>query len=517
MARNKKQTTNLNDFDTIKFEKKDTKYKEEGTLNLNDKIKELEDKILSQSIIINSLLLQIKDLSNKKHTVKSFDDINDLFIPTKSDKEIKLENLELKKKSTNIVKENMESKDKIIHFNENLSDDLPNVKKVKKEEVKSGYRAKRTGEKATAEDIKKSTENINEIVEEFDDKENKKFADLGIENLHKEIIDIFTKTKQKTDFKDNFTIQQFVEYSSMAFEFKLDNRKRHTIKNPMKLYVNQFQDKILTYLISNINSLSLREVCTTLFYINCEIDEKYKMVLAMDIILRLKERSKMLYMLSALFNNVFSDGNNDLSTAIMSIASHQHSIEMDLYQENEEIKKFLEIIKINFNLFKGSRGLFKMLDDLILCNFSNKTHASDKLEDKEKGLLNVINYDKTCIFYEYDVKAWVVRLICHILDWDFTYNKVILEKLNIKENAYHTLLAIYLGIDAYYKFTMEDSSVKSLFTEFMYIMNDASEVSQLLYAFLKEIDEEKAEEYLCFYRTTLGFEKVFKLNKLKLF
>ena len=285
----------------------------------------------------------------------------------------------------------------------------------------------------------------------------------------------------------------------------------------MKLYVNQFQDKILTYLISNINVLSLREVCTTLFYINCEIEEKYKMVLAMDIILMLKERSKMLYILSALFKNVFSEGNDELSAAIMSIASHQYLIEMDLYQENEEIKKFLEIIKTNFNLFKGAEGLFKMLDNLILCDFSKKTLAFYNLDNKDKCLINVINYDKTCIFYEYDIKAWVVRLICHILDWDFTYNKVILEKLNIKENTYHTLIAIYLSIDAYYKFTIQDSSVKSLFTEFFYKMNDASEVSQLLYVFLKEIDEQKAEEYLGFYRTTLGFEKVFKLNKLKLF
>ena len=452
----------------------------------NDRISELESIIYNKNVIIDSLLLQIKELSKDRKDFNAIDQFD--LTTTKQTKEVE-------KEVFNNVKQSA---------GETLPPFLPNPKKVKvdlspvkKVVVEKQNKAKRCGTKATSEELNAIlTENRENLVE------NRKFEELGISNISDEIADCFKPLKNKMEFKENFTVEMFIDYAASSFEFRLDNRKKHNVKNPMKMYIMVNLDKIIYFIVKNVNNLPLNKVCGTLFYINNEIEQKHKLIIAIDLLLNVIERSKLLFMISALFNNIFNDqiGNDDIFRTICSILHKQYDLEMELYKDNEEIVKYLLTIKTNFSIFTGSVDLFDLLDEFLDINV-------------ESG---IIDYNRSKIENSFDVRAWCVRLLCHVLDWDYTYNTVIIEKLNFTTNAFHTLCGIYLGIDAFNKFK-DEKGVKALFTEFVFKMEGISENAQLLYSFLKEINEEKAEEYLEFNRLKLGFEKVFQLNKLRLF
>ena len=237
---------------------------------LLQKIAVLENQILNQNIIINSLLFQIKTSYDFKSDFKNYDMLNNMTI---SNNHIIDKNLT----ATNVSKKTK------------LSEEI---------EIEKKNKGKPIDYEIQVDDLKENKLKEYQLCENM-------FEQLGISNLGDEIVNIFSPSSNKRiEFKTNYTLQQFIDYIGNSFEFQLDIRKPHKIKNPIRGYVISNLDKIILYLMQNINILSLKNICTTLFYINNEIEQKHKLVILFDIILLLKERTKLLYIISALFNNV---------------------------------------------------------------------------------------------------------------------------------------------------------------------------------------------------------------------
>ncbi|ORD93577.1 hypothetical protein ECANGB1_1984 [Enterospora canceri] len=434
----------------------------------SQRVRELEDHIASQNVVIHSLVEQIKQLQGSKQvrTTPIYSHVDEIVDLPGISKKLKKEESKEEKMSTN------------------------SSSNTKNEEAKTPVqnKAKRKGTKAVEEEEKKPTQ----------------FEELGIQDITKELTECFREKTKRTDFKDCCPIASFIEYAATSYEFKLENRKTHTIKNPMRMYIVSNLDGILYYIMQNINKLTLNEICSTIFYINCEIEPKQKMVIALDVIMYLKERSKMVYIISALYNNVFNSkvGEETIYKTICSICSilqHQYYIETELYK-NTPVMAYLNSIKTNFGVFKASENLYDLLDELL----------------KDGPEKSVLNFDKGRINNSCEIRGWCIRAICHVLDWDYTHNTVLVEKLKYKENPYHTLIAIYLAIDAFEKFGY-DASVRTLTTELIFVMNGTSEIALLTYIFIREINTEKAEEYMEFYKSRIGLEKVYKLQKMCIF
>ncbi|KAL6121151.1 hypothetical protein NUSPORA_01973 [Nucleospora cyclopteri] len=404
--------------------------------DLEQEYKNLQEEVETQKVIIEALITQIKILTQKLNQKES--------------------NEEVKLNTNEIVKKEISVNPKIIQD--------------------------------------KSSEQ-NEIEEELSDD----FKDLEIQNLSKEICKIFKEKKPKLDFKDNFSLKQFVEWAESSFDFRLENRTPVKIKNPLRMYVVTNLDKIIKHLMDNLNIYSLNAICSTFFAINREMEEKHKLVVCLDIILVCKERTKLLYILCAIYNNVFPLETSPILQTISSIAYHQYCIDTHLYKD-KTVLQYLESIKANFGLFKQAINLFDLLEDFI-----NKK-IDDDVIDFSKGTIN-----NTILTY-----AFCTRAVCHVLDWDFTYNQVLVKKLNIAENSFHTLIAILLGINAFNCHGMI-SSVRSVFSEFVFVMKDTNEVSLLCYIFLKQIYKNKTEEYLEFFKDKIGIEKLTIMNEILLF
>lgn len=435
---------------------------------LLQKIAVLENQILNQNIIINSLLFQIKTSYDFKSDFKNYDMLNNM---TVSNNHIIDKNLT----ATNVSKKTK------------LSEEI---------EIEKKNKGKPIDYEIQVDDLKENKLKEYQLYENM-------FEQLGISNLGDEIVNIFSPSSNKRiEFKTNYTLQQFIDYIGNSFEFQLDIRKPHKIKNPIRGYVISNLDKIILYLMQNINILSLKNICTTLFYINNEIEQKHKLVILFDIILLLKERTKLLYIISALFNNVFgiNNGNVIIVKTVISIIYHQYLIEKDLYKNNAKIIKYLNDIKTNFDLFRYSENLFDLVNEFI--NIPIKKP--------------IINFKEGRIDNEFEIVGWSIRTICHMLDWDYTYNTLILTKLDYKNNPFHTLVTIYLTKDIFDSFGYENS-VQLLCNEFISVMNNDSEIAMLCYIFIKEINTKKAEEYTAFLKQMIIPEKINILNKIELY
>lgn len=464
--KNNKTEENL-DYNKDELDKKNSTSFNEKNILLQ-KIAVLENQILNQNIIINSLLFQIKTSYDFKSDFKNYDMINN--ITMSNDHTI----------SKNSVNTNISKKIK-------LNEEIEIEKKNKERQVNYGVQIN---------DFKDNMSKEQQLYENM-------FEQLGISDLSDEIVNIFSPSSNKRiEFKINYTLQQFIDYIGNSFEFQLDIRKPHKIKNPIREYVISNLDKIILYLMQNINNLPLKNICIALFYINNEIEQKHKLVILFDIILLLKERSKLLYIISALFNNVFgiNNGNVIIVKTIISIIHHQYLIEKDLYKNNIKVIKYLNDIKTNFDLFRYSEDLFNLVNEFI--NIPTKKP--------------IINFKECRIDNEFEIVGWSIRTICHMLDWDYTYNTLILTKLDYKNNPFHTLVTIYLTKDIFDSFGYENS-VQSLCNEFVSIMNNDSEIAMLCYIFIKEINTKKAEEYITLLKQIVIPEKINILNKIELY
>ncbi|KAI5168418.1 hypothetical protein PAEPH01_0110 [Pancytospora epiphaga] len=298
-----------------------------------------------------------------------------------------------------------------------------------------------------------------------------------IETLTKQIITIFQPKEKNVDFKANSSFQKFVDYAESTFEFSLMNKKIFKAKNPLKMYIESNLEKIVKYLIDNINQFNLNQICSTFFLINSAIEYKHKLVIVHDCIVEISQYSKLPYLISALFNNHELE-NDILSIAISKILYHQCYVDKDIFAD-EEVQGYLALIEHNFSLEKPTISLWEtpvsMLESVPMFNSVN-------------GAMRVSN---ECI-----MAGFTIRAICHYLDWEYTYNTFIVETLGprLKEKgvAVHAYYLGILAIDAYKAFGKHES-VELVFQELLSIMGNDSDLSVICFLITKQFYEAEAE------------------------
>lgn len=300
------------------------------------------------------------------------------------------------------------------------------------------------------------------------------------QNMVKEIKNIFMYKQKTAEFKMNFTFKKFIEYAESYYEFLLTNKKISKLKNPFKLYIDSNLEKIIKCLIENINNFNLNQICSSIFMINSAIEYNHKLVIAHDILLEIKDYSKLLYIYSALFNNI-ELGKDLISVLITKILYHQYCIDSDLY-EDDTIFGYLELIKNNFGLEKPKKTLWKSLSDfLIPIDFFTTVQGTIQINNSaiEAG--------------------FGLRMLCTYLDWDYTYNEFIINKLlpAVKDELNATYL-YYLGILAINSLRMfgKTESVTVILNELLEWLNDTDEINLVAFLILKQVFNDKPYKWL---------------------
>jgi len=233
----------------------------------------------------------------------------------------------------------------------------------------------------------------------------------------------FTAKTNKMEFRTNFTFQNFVKYAETSFEFSLLNKKPVKIKNPLKKFIETNLDKIIKYLLDNINSLNINQICSTMFMVNTEMEYKYKLVVFHDVVLLLDNYVKLNFIASALFNNINLEG-DVFSQLIRKIMYHQLCIDSDMLKETGAVE-YLGLVKDNFKLSAPEISLWSSLAHFLIAHdFFDKAKRIVLVDAIERG------------FY--------LRMVCHYVDWDYTYNTFILTQL------YPKLMSERAPVHAYY-------------------------------------------------------------------
>ncbi|ORD97721.1 hypothetical protein HERIO_421 [Hepatospora eriocheir] len=171
---------------------------------------------------------------------------------------------------------------------------------------------------------------------------------------------------------------------------------------------------------------------------------------------------------------------------------------MNLY-ENSNILKNINRIKNNLSIKQPNENLYELLDKLLKLNY-----------------VNIIDFENRRFNNDVNTAVSLVRTICRFLDWDYTYNTVILEKLDIKNNPYHTYILASLSVSAYSELGLV-KSVKNIFNEFVFIMDKPCEVSYICYVILKTIRSDKTGEFLEFHKDNIDQDHLKVLNELLIY
>lgn len=290
------------------------------------------------------------------------------------------------------------------------------------------------------------------------------------------VKEIFKSKEHRTEFKMNFTAKEFVEFAGNSYEYTVTNKKIYVPKNPQKQYIDTNIDKILKYILSNINNLSPNQLCSSLFLINSTISYSRKLVLFHDMVLLLDNTSLLLYLSASLFNNLALN-NDPFSLALKSIIYHQFCIDTDLYND-DDIIYYLESIKESLGAEKVKESIWSLVEQLLVPKtLFIKNKVSDEL---------VIDNSNIKL-------GFAIRMISNYLDWEYTYNRLIRKVLlpmiyrTIKneERAFLIYILGILAMDGYRQFK-NDESVTNVVGELFKMMVGCSESSLAAYLILKQ-------------------------------
>lgn len=312
-----------------------------------------------------------------------------------------------------------------------------------------------------------------------------------IDELVCQIKTIFIPKSKNIDFKMNYNFRKFVEYAEASYEFSLFNKKVVKQKNPIKQYLESNIDRIIKFLLDHINILNMNQICSTIFLITSEISYKQKLVFFHDIILELKDYLKLNLIAAALFNNLELESGL-FSQVLKKIIFHQMCIDCDIFKDSE-ILGYLGLIRDNFALVPPDISLWDSLSHFLirhkLFECSPKTVRAESIEN-----------------------GFILRMLCHFLDWDYTYNTFILKQLYpailSEKCAIHVYYIGILMINAKREFG-NDASILSLEEELKTILEWNEECSVAAYLILKQVREQDAQNWLENNRefvTSLGFQ-----------
>lgn len=477
-------------------------------LDLEQEVEDLKNELQNKNVIINALINQVKteEVTNKNYLLNNCKRIkiiderlkdfeSKLIVPQIKSKERMELNSPIKETKQQqielVVSKSCKSVASTILQNSQLIEDekkqmkCENEKKQikcenKKIQVKNSAKNKKNKNKKKLENaslkiktsnliaLKKEETKISDEIIEMDCSESS-FKMEEDADFIKEIHGIFQMKSKKTELKPNFNFQEFVNYAEISYEFNLNNKNIQIFKNPLKMYLESHTEKVMKYTMDNINHLSLNQICSTVFMMNSYIPYKQKTVIFHDLILLLRNHSKLPYIFSALFNNIDLPS-DPFSNQIKKIVAHQIFIDSELFEE--EVIQYLVIINTNFNLENETTNLWTSLKTFVI----NKS---------------VFLQGQTIIDPETVENGFIVRMMCHYLDWDYTYKEIILKILcpSIEGNERSPIHVYYLGILAVNAFRLfkGDPSVLSLFKKLREYLLFKDESSIVSYLILKQI------------------------------
>lgn len=317
----------------------------------------------------------------------------------------------------------------------------------------------------------------NERGESSEDEE-KLLKDEVLRDIELKIKKTFESKSNKMDFRINFGFQKFVEYAETSFEFSLLNKKLVRTKNPLKQFIEANLNKIVKYVLDNINSMNLNQICSTIFMVNSEMDYKYKLVVFHDVVLLLDCYSKLNFIASALFNNINLKG-DVFSQLIRKIMYHQLCIDGDMFKDSSVVE-YYGLIRDNFKLSAPEISLWDSLSHFLV-----KHDFFDQI--------------KRIVLVDSIERGFCLRMVCHYIDWDYTYNVFILTQL------YPTLMSERAAVHTYYmgilmlnakRMFESDESVERLVDVLVGILEWRDECSVAAYLILKQIRPVEAEDWI---------------------
>lgn len=310
----------------------------------------------------------------------------------------------------------------------------------------------------------------------LDDKKPVKKEEL--KNIETQIRKTFTPKSNKMEFRINFSFRRFIEYAEVSYEFSLFNKKIVRTKNPLKQFIETNIVKIIKYVIDNINSLNLNQICSTFFMINSEINYKHKLVVFHDIVLMLNDYSKLNFIASALFNNINLLG-DVFSQLIRKIMYHQFCIDSNMFR-GCDVVEYLCLVNDNFKLSAPEISLWSSLSHFLV---------KHELFDDAKKVVLVDSIER----------GFCLRMVCHYIDWDYTYNTFILTQLYPKliseKAAVHVYYMGVLMMNARRMFGNHES-VEALIGVLFKILEWKDECSVAAYLILKQIHPIDAEDWM---------------------
>ncbi|KAG0436260.1 hypothetical protein DMUE_4314 [Dictyocoela muelleri] len=419
-------------------------------MNNEQKIKRLKKKILKQKLIIESLTLKLLTITKHKRREKkekqkrkvsedkskrvkiSLDLTSDEY-NTKSEINEKgiLNNEIIKNKNEKIKHEDNDIVRKEINKKEINKKEI-NKKEINKEEIHSEEIINNI---KTTQNIKISPEHIEKINCDLEmnknqisrNIENSKTLNLSflidnkkISSLEKEFSKIIEFIPlPHSGFKNNFNFNDFIAYLK---SLNIPLFKNHSFNTPKILtnFVSINYSGIHKFFIENLNN-SLHDSCLLAYILARESDFSKKLLLFHDIILFIDNFSKLIFIFACIFSKKTFDNHrstelkekngNWLYQTIRMIIENQLIIDKDLFSEPQNIE-ILEKIKKNYNLEPQYHDFYKCAPIFA----SSKT------------------VNEVC----------ALRIVAHYMDWDWSYNHLIVDILYPKYVLSKDQIILYL-------------------------------------------------------------------------
>lgn len=295
-------------------------------------------------------------------------------------------------------------------------------------------------------------------------------------SLSDEVEGLFRGKKGGKPFKDAFTLDSLLSYSRESHSFSLNTKAGAKMKKTLHTSIKQQGDKIIKHLIANLNVYDLNTICSTLSLISGDLEYQHKTVVAHDVILFIDDFSRMPFVISALFNN---QGLHDdvLGGTLKEILRHQCLVDGEIYKDHPHLPGYYSRIVDNFEIQGGEKSLADICVGLV-----------GNFKVFEEGVFNSMIFPN----------MYSIRALCHYMDWDYTYNEFVCSVLypRVKE-ARDALSAIYMFVVAFNALRVfgDIESVRVVFERLKETMSDASELSAVVYLFIKQVDPARAEAW----------------------
>lgn len=293
----------------------------------------------------------------------------------------------------------------------------------------------------------------------------------GVEHMFRE------KTSLEV-FTGSMMIEGFVEFVKDSHQFSLS--MRHDLKGKsggLTSYVRANADRVVKNVIDNLNVYDLDTICSCLNMISGEMEYSHRLVVAHDIVIFIEDFSQLPFIFSALFNNL-ELREDVLSNTLKQILVHQCIIDREAYKNLPGMMECYSRIMKNLHIQPSQKSLELVCGNLI-----------EDVAVFEDGEINPTIFQS----------MYGLRALCHYMDWDFTYNKMIQAVLYPRlESTRSPLCVVYIFVLTFNALRVfgRVESVDIVLARLRELMGDSSELSTVAYLFVKQLEPQEAERWL---------------------